>query len=48
MLLFVATLISLTLVLLAPRLHLGGDLRAAPLGFVSERWLAEHRASQAA
>lgn len=48
MLFIVTILIALTMILLAPRLRMGGHPRLAPHGSVSERWLAEYRASQGA
>jgi hypothetical protein len=45
MLVIVGILITLTLMVLASRLRASGELRAAPHGWMSHQWLAEHRAS---
>jgi hypothetical protein len=47
MLLFVGTLITVTAMLVAIRCRTGSEWREAPLGSISERWLHEHRSSQA-
>ena len=43
MLFIVGLVIVLAAVVVVPRMRAGGN--AAPLGWMSEQWLAEHRAS---
>lgn len=45
MLLTIGILAIVTLGVVLPRVRLPGYDDAAPLGWMSERWLAEHRAS---
>jgi hypothetical protein len=46
MLLIIGILITLTAVVITPRVRMRGGVNAAQLGWMSERWLAEHRASR--
>jgi hypothetical protein len=44
--LFIAGLIIVSvLIVIIPRMRATGGVNAAPLGWMSEQWLAEHRAS---
>jgi hypothetical protein len=45
MLLTIGVLFTLTAGIIATRLHAPRGLHGAPLGWMSEQWLAEHRAS---
>jgi hypothetical protein len=37
--------VSVAAVIIIPRMRLPGAVHASPLGWMSEQWLAEHRAS---
>ena len=44
--LFIVGLVILSVaVVIIPRMRVPGGVNAAPLGWMSEQWLAEHRAS---
>jgi len=45
MLLIVGLVIVSVAVVVLPRIRVTGGVNAAPLGWMSEQWLAEHRAS---
>jgi hypothetical protein len=45
MLFTVCVVIVLVATAIIPRMRVPGGMNAAPLGWMSERWLAEHRAS---
>ena len=45
MLLIVGAVIVLITVAAIPRMRVLGGMNASPLGWMSEQWLAEHRAS---
>jgi len=45
MLLIIAVLITLTAVVIIPTVWVPGGVHPTKLGWMSERWLAEHRAS---
>jgi hypothetical protein len=45
MLFIVGGVITLVAVAIIPRVRLSGGVSAADLGWMSEQWLAEHRAS---
>ncbi len=45
MLLLVAVLIILTVIALIPTVWVPATVKVTTLGWMSERWLAEHRAS---
>ena len=45
MLFIVGGVITLVAVAIIPRVRLSGGVNAADLGWMSEQWLAEHRAS---
>jgi hypothetical protein len=45
MLLIIALLLALTAAVIIVRLRVPGGVNAAKLGWMSEQWLAEHRAS---
>jgi hypothetical protein len=45
MLFIVGIAIALLAVVIIPRMRAPGGVNAAPLGWMSERWLAEHRTS---
>jgi hypothetical protein len=45
MLLIVGLVMALIAVVIIPRMRLPGGVNAANLGWMSEQWLAEHRAS---
>ena len=45
MLFIVGVVIALVAVVGIPRMRAAGSANAAPLGWMSERWLTEHRAS---
>ena len=45
MLFLVGGVITLVAVAIIPRVRLSGGVNAADLGWMSEQWLAEHRAS---
>ncbi len=46
MLLILAVLITLTVVVLIPTVWVPATVKVTTLGWMSDRWLAEHRASQ--
>ena len=47
--LFIVALIIVSLaVVFIPRLQMPGRVNAAPFGWMSEQWIAEHRASHSA
>jgi hypothetical protein len=48
MLFIVGAVIVLVAVTVIPRMRVPGGVNAAHLGWMSERWLAEHRASHSA
>jgi hypothetical protein len=45
MLFIVGIIIVLTAVVIIPRMRVPGGVKSADLGWMSEQWLAEHRAS---
>lgn len=45
MLLIIGVLITLTAVVIIPRVRVPGGVNAAKIGWMSEQWLAEYRAS---
>jgi branched-subunit amino acid transport protein len=45
MLFLLYVLITLTAVVIIPRMRVAGSVNATKLGQMSQRWLAEHRAS---
>jgi len=45
MLLVIGTIVGLTAVVIAVAARVPGGVAAAPRGWMSEQWLAEHRAS---
>ncbi len=45
MLIIIAVLVTLTVVALIPTVWVPATVNASKLGWMSERWLAEHRAS---
>jgi hypothetical protein len=45
MLLIVGVLIVLIVVVVIPSMRATGGVNASPIGWMSEQWLAEHRAS---
>jgi hypothetical protein len=45
MLVIVGVIIVLTTVVIIPRMQVPGGVNSANLGWMSEQWLAEHRAS---
>ena len=45
MLFIVGLVIVSVAIVIIPRMRLPSAVNAAPLGWMSERWLAEHRAS---
>jgi hypothetical protein len=45
MLLMVGAVIVLITVVITPRMRVPGGVNASTLGWMSEQWLAEHRAS---
>jgi hypothetical protein len=45
MLFIVGIVIALITVVIIPRMRVPGGVKSANLGWMSERWLAEHRAS---
>jgi hypothetical protein len=45
MLLIVGLVVVSVAVVIIPRMRLPAGVNAAPLGWMSEQWLAEHRAS---
>jgi hypothetical protein len=45
MLFIIGAVVALTAVVIVPRMLVPGGVNAANLGWMSERWLAEHRAS---
>ncbi len=45
MLLIIAALVMLTVVVLIPSVWVPATVNTTKLGWMSERWLAEHRAS---
>ena len=45
MLFIVGLVVVSVAVVIIPRMRLPGGLNGAPLGWMSEQWLAEHRAS---
>jgi hypothetical protein len=45
MLLIVGLVMALIAVVIIPRMRLPGGVNSANLGWMSEQWLAEHRAS---
>ncbi len=45
MLFIVGVVIALIAVVIIPRMWVSGRVNSANLGWMSERWLAEHRAS---
>jgi hypothetical protein len=47
MLFLVGVVIVLIAVVIIPRMRVKGGVNSASLGWMSERWLAEHRASHA-
>ena len=47
MLFIVGAAIALVLLAFVPRMRVPGGVNAAHLGWMSEQWLAEHRASHA-
>jgi hypothetical protein len=47
MLLIVGVLTALIAAVMIPRMRVPGGVNHANLGWMSERWLAEHRASRA-
>jgi hypothetical protein len=46
MLFIVAAIIVLIAVVIIPRMRVPGDVHSANLGWMTEQWLAEHRASR--
>jgi hypothetical protein len=48
MLFIVGVVIALVAVGILPRMRVAGGVNAAHLGWMSEQWLAEHRASHSA
>ena len=48
MLFILGVVIVLVAVVIIPRMRLPGGANAAGLGWMSEQWLAEHRASHSA
>jgi hypothetical protein len=46
MLFIVGVVIVLITVVIIPRMRVPGGVNSANLGWMSERWLAEHRASR--
>ena len=48
MLFIVGVIIALVAVVILPRMRVPGGVNAADLGWMSEQWLAEHRASHSA
>ena len=48
MLFIVGVIIALVAVGILPRMRVPGGVNAADLGWMSEQWLAEHRASHSA
>lgn len=46
MLTVIAVLIVVTAVVIIPRMRVSGNLHVSELGWMSERWLAEHRAAR--
>ena len=48
MLLIIGVVVVLVAVLLIPRMRVPGGVKADHLGWMSEQWLAEHRASHSA
>ena len=48
MLLIIGVVIALFAVAAIPRMRVPGGVNAAQLGWMSEQWLAEHRASHSA
>lgn len=48
MLLIVGGVIVLITVVIIPRMRVSGGVNASSLGWMSEQWLAEYRASHAA
>ena len=45
MLFIVGVVIALVAIVSVPRMRAAGGVNAAPLGWMSDQWLAEHRAS---
>ena len=45
MLFIIGALIALTAAVVIPKVRVAGGVNAAPLGWVSEQWLAEYRRS---
>jgi hypothetical protein len=45
MLIIVGVAIALTALVIIPRMRVPGGVNSANLGWMSEQWLAEHRAS---
>ena len=45
MLFIVGVIIALVAVVILPRMRVPGGAKVADLGWMSEQWLAEHRAS---
>jgi hypothetical protein len=48
MLFIVGAVIALVAVVIIPNMRMPGGVNAAHLGWMSQEWLAEHRASQSA
>jgi hypothetical protein len=48
MLLIVGAIIALITVVIIPRVRVPGGVNGSALGWMSEQWLAEHRASHSA
>jgi hypothetical protein len=48
MLFIVGVIVVLITVVIIPRVRVPGGVKSANLGWMSEQWLAEHRASHAA
>jgi hypothetical protein len=44
--LFIAALVIVFIAVVIPKIRVPGGVESAHLGWMSERWLAEHRASQ--
>jgi len=48
MLFTIGVVVVLVAVVAIPKLRVPGGMHTAPLGWMSEQWLAEHRASHSA
>jgi hypothetical protein len=48
LLIFGAVVIALFAMVISPRMRLPGSVNSSAFGWISEEWLAEHRASHSA